>query len=103
MGVLSHAPEGARPGGGGEGTLCTVGLIGHFTCVLHAPQIFQLLLPEVGTDDSKNMGALILLLVLTALAPFLSWASHLAAGQKPALRKDARWVTHLTRSLITKH
>lgn len=58
------------------------------TCA-NLSQIFQLLLPEVETSDEKNQGAFILLLILTAIAPFLSWASHLARV-KPAVDQEQR-------------
>ncbi|CAM9400743.1 unnamed protein product, partial [Laminaria digitata] len=47
--------------------------------------IFQLLLPEARGD-----GALILLLLLTAVAPMLTWATTLLSRDKPPAVKDAR-------------
>lgn len=52
-----------------------------------APQIFQLLLPEMGS----NNGALILLVVMSVVAPFLSWARTLVEREKPSSASDARW------------
>lgn len=62
----------------------------HFACHLLLSQIFQLLLPELGTGDGIENGAFILLLILTVMAPLLSWASFLVAKGTPALAKDRR-------------
>lgn len=52
-----------------------------------APQIFQLLLPEMDTSND----ALILLVVMSVVAPFLSWARTLVEREKAASANDGRW------------
>ena len=56
---------------------------------MFAPQIFQLLLPEVG--KSGGTGPLVLLLILTLLAPILTWAKTLISREEPVRPKDYRW------------